>query len=520
MSISLSDNILYKSPKPPQEYERKLLTPPATYTDWASTAEIDAFFATPPLTPTWKNNKYFWVAGSLMYYTGSAWIGVAGGGTVTGAESGVHLDGTVVRLGGELLEATDINTNGFDFTINSAESPLSSVLKMIGGSTQLGVTDSLGAFSFISFAPGELDYNDGVNTLMILSQAGTNVVTNAFNLNPAFPNNSPVLQADSTQFTFGVIDGSGGNFNQLSLTNEMGVVVNNVNVLELNQDFLKLFDSGSINYLNISNTVFLATALANNSHTSVVHADASGNLSNIEITGFLTDANSGLTNNAGVAQLGGVLLQPAVIDLDNQWYFSILQDTSGTTPIQSYIGATSFLLASQPLPAMPNDAYQNSFTLVNSGFQFNTDGTGSPSSIPWMYYTGGFGINGSIFTVYDTSTPGSVMLDLQNNNIRIPYLAKSDDQQFVTTDNLGNFYLADVTPVPANSVQALDPYTVTDDANIINFPDLVGKSLVMLMFNNVSYNIGNGVTLDVDGNLDATSIGGFFTGNVLTIFYK
>lgn len=83
MSTIRSDNNLYTNPKPAQEYERKLVD--GAYVDWDSTDEIDAFFAVPPLSLSYRNNKYFWVAGDYYEFDGSEYRVV--GGSLSGSLS-------------------------------------------------------------------------------------------------------------------------------------------------------------------------------------------------------------------------------------------------------------------------------------------------------------------------------------------------------------------------------------------------------------------------------------------------
>jgi hypothetical protein len=69
MAIPISEGFLYTNPVPAQQWLRKLQSG-VTYVDWSNTAEVDTFFATTTgLDPSYKLNKYFWIAGNLYQYT-------------------------------------------------------------------------------------------------------------------------------------------------------------------------------------------------------------------------------------------------------------------------------------------------------------------------------------------------------------------------------------------------------------------------------------------------------------------
>jgi len=53
------------------------------------------------------------------------WQGGGGGGTLTGAENGIYVSGTVVRLGtNPLIEETTIEQDGWDFLIANGGNPI------------------------------------------------------------------------------------------------------------------------------------------------------------------------------------------------------------------------------------------------------------------------------------------------------------------------------------------------------------------------------------------------------------
>lgn len=69
-------------------------------------------------------------------------INLGGGGTVTGADNGLHLDGTNVFLGGLLTEATTINVAAFDYILIGASGTDGTFFRINGNSITFQVTDN------------------------------------------------------------------------------------------------------------------------------------------------------------------------------------------------------------------------------------------------------------------------------------------------------------------------------------------------------------------------------------------
>ncbi len=106
MSIPISEGFLFTNPVPPQQWERKLVSG-ITYADWASTAEIDTFFATTTgLSPTYKYNKYFWIAGNLYFHDGTTYVFVGGGNVPLGSVQGFNY--TIPSSGLMIINFTDM----------------------------------------------------------------------------------------------------------------------------------------------------------------------------------------------------------------------------------------------------------------------------------------------------------------------------------------------------------------------------------------------------------------------------
>jgi hypothetical protein len=78
--ITRSDNRGEFHPKPVQEYERKLVSG-STYTDWASTSELETTLDGAGYVQSLRTNKYFWIGGIYYFYDGSTYIPI--GGTIS-----------------------------------------------------------------------------------------------------------------------------------------------------------------------------------------------------------------------------------------------------------------------------------------------------------------------------------------------------------------------------------------------------------------------------------------------------
>lgn len=139
MSIPLSEGILYTNPVPAQQWSRKLQSG-ITYVDWDSTTEVDTFFAnTTGLSPTYKLNKYFWIAGNLYQYT----------------QDGYRLVGDDVSNPG--VKSDVFNVLDFTNTIDTGLINKELIMTFIGGTTPPVGAQVYDAITITMDADGVLD---------------------------------------------------------------------------------------------------------------------------------------------------------------------------------------------------------------------------------------------------------------------------------------------------------------------------------------------------------------------------
>ena len=70
--------------------------------------------------------------------------------TVTGANNGLHLSGSIVQMGGALNQNTDIETPGYSLTVNSAEPSNTGFLKIGTPDAQFGYTELANHQTYLS----------------------------------------------------------------------------------------------------------------------------------------------------------------------------------------------------------------------------------------------------------------------------------------------------------------------------------------------------------------------------------
>lgn len=93
------------------------------------------------------------------YWNGATWVSVSGAGGVTGANNGLSLAGTIVQLGGNLIQNTTITLNGFSKSIvGSSETTFFSATGQVGignvAPNAKAVVDLTNATNFGLMLPG------------------------------------------------------------------------------------------------------------------------------------------------------------------------------------------------------------------------------------------------------------------------------------------------------------------------------------------------------------------------------
>jgi len=149
---------------------------------------------------------------ALYYDNGTTWVLIltGGGGTLTSADNGLSLSGTVAELGGPLIKNTDIVPAGSLFSVNGSFAASNGMLYVSPATSVIGVVDNAGLRSYVlvtSLGAGvtiggtlnafQVDslravFTDATNVYGIISRAALTFVKLA-NANPLL-----FLQADAS----------------------------------------------------------------------------------------------------------------------------------------------------------------------------------------------------------------------------------------------------------------------------------------------------------------------------------
>jgi len=152
----------------------------------------------------------------LLYrWTGSAWVEISGGGgTVTGAFNGCQEQANEIGLGGQLSEATDINTKDFPISFNADETDTAQFLVINDVAiSELAVFTSINAFNdggvyignFETFGTIQSkEYAGQTPTELRLNYDGGNIQLGNGDLGMYFDFNTPLIQTTFTNNLVGL----------------------------------------------------------------------------------------------------------------------------------------------------------------------------------------------------------------------------------------------------------------------------------------------------------------------------